>query len=79
MRTRPLGLPGMRTRTFSSDMAHLVAAAVAAVAALLAVVASGVAISAALPQAASPWLVASSYAAPAAIAFAVYWWIAQRS
>jgi len=46
--------------------------------ALLTVVASGAAISAALPEAASPWLFAASYGAPGAIAFAVYWWIAQR-
>jgi len=35
-------------------------------------------ISSALPQPASPWLFAASYGAPGAIAFAVYWWIAQR-
>jgi len=46
--------------------------------ALLAVVASGAGISAALPDPASPWLFAAAYGAPAAAAFAVYWWIAQR-
>jgi hypothetical protein len=46
--------------------------------ALLGVVAAGAAISSALPDPSSPWLFAASYGAPAAIAFAIYWWIAQR-
>ncbi|MDB5444990.1 MAG: hypothetical protein JWQ97_307 [Phenylobacterium sp.] len=49
------------------------------IAALFGVVATGVAISAALPHGADPWLNASAYGAPAAVAFAVYWWIAQRA
>jgi hypothetical protein len=46
--------------------------------AALAVVATGAGIAAALPDPASPWLVASAYLAPASIAFAAYWWIAQK-
>jgi hypothetical protein len=46
--------------------------------ALLAVVATGAGISAALPEPSSAWLFAAAYGAPAAVAFAVYWWIAQR-
>ena len=49
----------------------------ATIGAALGVVAAGAAISAALPQP-TPWMFAASYAAPAAIAFAIYWWIAQR-
>lgn len=51
---------------------------VGTVGALFGVVAAGAAISAALPDPSSPWLFAASYGAPGAIAFAVYWWIAQR-
>ena len=47
-------------------------------AAVLAVVATGAAMSAVLPAPAPPWLLAASYGAPAAMAFTVYWWIAQR-
>jgi len=46
--------------------------------AVFAVVVAGALISAALPDGASIWLFASSYLAPASVAFAVYWWIAQR-
>jgi hypothetical protein len=49
----------------------------ATVAAVLAVVATGAALSAALP-AGSPWLTAAAYLAPASLAFAAYWWIAQK-
>jgi hypothetical protein len=45
---------------------------------LLAVVASGAAFSAALPAQVSPWLYASSYGAPAAVAFVAYWWVCQK-
>jgi hypothetical protein len=48
-------------------------------AAIFFVVAAGSLIVAALPQPVSPWLFASSYLAPASMAFAIYWWIAQRS
>jgi hypothetical protein len=47
-------------------------------AALLAVVGIGAAMSAVLPAPAPPWMLAASYGAPAAMAFTVYWWIAQR-
>jgi hypothetical protein len=49
----------------------------AAVVAALAVVAVGAGLSAALPEP-SPWLTASAYLAPASLAFAAYWWMAQR-
>jgi len=42
------------------------------------VLGAGAALSAVLPQA-SPWLTAAAYLAPASLAFAAYWWIAQRS
>lgn len=45
---------------------------------LMAVVATGAGISAALPEPASPWLFAAAYGAPVAAAFAAYWWIDQR-
>ncbi|RAK50880.1 hypothetical protein [Phenylobacterium deserti] len=48
-------------------------------AAIFAVVGAGSMISAALPDPVSPWLVASAYLAPASMAFAIYWWIAQRN
>jgi threonine/homoserine/homoserine lactone efflux protein len=47
------------------------------VAAALSVVAAGAGLSAALPEA-SPWLTAAAYLAPASLAFAAYWWMAQR-
>lgn len=46
--------------------------------ALFAVVAVGGLISSALPDSQSPWLFAASYGVPAAIAFVVYWWVAQK-
>jgi hypothetical protein len=49
----------------------------AAVVAALGVVAVGAGLSAALPEP-SPWLTASAYLAPASLAFAAYWWMAQR-
>jgi hypothetical protein len=48
-----------------------------AVAAVLAVVATGAGLSAALPDP-SPWLTAAAYLAPASLAFAAYWWMAQK-
>lgn len=48
-------------------------------AAIFAVVALGSLIASALPaEAHSPWLVIASYAAPAAVAFVIYWWTDQR-
>jgi hypothetical protein len=46
--------------------------------AILFVVASGAGLSSLLPEHASMWLNAGAYGAPAAIAFAAYWWMAQR-
>jgi hypothetical protein len=42
------------------------------------VVVSGAGLSSLLPEHASMWLNAGAYGAPAAIAFAAYWWVAQR-
>ena len=47
-------------------------------AAILFVVASGAGLSSVLPAHASMWLNAGAYGAPAAIAFAAYWWVAQK-
>ena len=49
----------------------------ATAAGVLAVVASGGRLSALLPEP-SPWLIAASYLAPGSLAFAAYWWIAQK-
>jgi hypothetical protein len=46
--------------------------------ALLAVVGTGAGISSVLPDPSSPWLFAAAYGGPGAIAFAAYWWVAQR-
>ncbi|TAJ73561.1 MAG: hypothetical protein EPO51_04940 [Phenylobacterium sp.] len=46
-------------------------------AAILAVVATGSGIAAAWPDL-SEWQFAGAYLAPAALAFAVYWWVAQK-
>ena len=43
------------------------------------VVASGAGLSSLLPGHASMWMSAGAYGAPAAIAFAAYWWAAQRN
>jgi len=45
--------------------------------AILAVVGAGAGLSSILPQP-SPWLQAAAYLAPASLAFACYWWIAQK-
>jgi len=45
--------------------------------AILAVVATGSTITAAMPDP-SVWQFAGAYLAPAALAFAAYWWIAQK-
>jgi hypothetical protein len=46
--------------------------------AILFVVAAGAGLSSLLPMHASMWLNAGAYGAPAAIAFAAYWWVAQK-
>jgi hypothetical protein len=48
-----------------------------AVVAIFFVVAAGLGLSSVLPDP-SPWLVAAAYLAPASLAFAAYWWVAQR-
>lgn len=47
--------------------------------AILAVVAAGAGLSSLLPVHAGMLLNAGAYGAPAAIAFAIYWWMAQRT
>lgn len=47
-------------------------------AAIFATVVIGSAVASVLPEDPSPWLFAGCYAAPAAVMFAVYWYIAQR-
>jgi hypothetical protein len=51
---------------------------VGAGAAIFFVVASGLGLSSVLPDP-SPWLIAAAYLAPAGLAFAAYWWVAQRT
>ena len=45
--------------------------------AILAVVAAGAGLSSMLPDP-SPWLAAAAYLAPGGLAFAAYWWVAQK-
>lgn len=47
-------------------------------AAILAVVAAGAGLSSVLPDPASPWMEAAAYLAPGSLAFAAYWWVAQK-
>ena len=62
-------------RHVPQEVAHIVALA----AALFAVIATGAMIAAALPAQSSDWMFGAAYLAPASLAFAAYWWIAQRS
>ena len=55
-----------------------IGAIVGAAVAIFFVVASGLGLSSVLPEP-SPWLIAAAYLAPASLAFAAYWWVAQRS
>ncbi|MDE2487279.1 MAG: hypothetical protein KGO51_07770 [Alphaproteobacteria bacterium] len=48
-----------------------------AAAAIAFVVAAGAGLSSVLPDP-SPWFTAAAYLAPAGLAFAAYWWIAQK-
>jgi len=66
--------PGLRSRAIPSEIVLVLAT----VAALFLVVGAGALFTAVLPPLASPWLFAASYGAPGAVAFAVYWWMAQR-
>ena len=45
--------------------------------AILVVVATGAGLSSVLPEP-SAWLTAAAYLAPGSLAFAAYWWIAQK-
>jgi hypothetical protein len=49
----------------------------ATAAAILAVVAAGAGLASVLPDP-SPWLKAAAFLAPASLAFACYWWAAQK-
>jgi hypothetical protein len=48
-----------------------------AVAAILFVVAAGAGLTSVLPNP-TPWLTVAAFLAPAGLAFAAYWWIAQK-
>jgi VIT1/CCC1 family predicted Fe2+/Mn2+ transporter len=63
------------TRHLPQEVAYIVALAVA----LFMVVVTGAVISAALPAQSADWMFGAAYLAPASLAFAAYWWIAQRS
>jgi hypothetical protein len=56
-----------------AEVANIVGTSIA----ILAVVATGSAIAAAVPDL-SVWQFAGAYLAPGALAFAAYWWIAQK-
>jgi hypothetical protein len=64
--------PERRGRS-ATDLLALAAGA----AALAFVVGAGACLSAVLPHP-TPWLTACAYIAPAALAFAAYWWMAQK-
>jgi hypothetical protein len=66
-----------RKRRMPVEIAQ-VGAGAAALAALAVVVAAGAGLSSVLPQS-SPWLTAAAWLAPAGLAFAAYWWAAQKS
>jgi len=63
-----------RKRRMPVEIAQVGAGAVA----FAAVVAMGAGLSSVMP-AASPWLTAAAWLAPAGLAFAAWWWAAQRS
>ena len=74
MRTPSAESGRARARVIPAELVNIAGTA----GALLAVTATGAAISEILPDPASPWLFAAAYGGPAALAFAIYWWIAQR-
>ena len=59
-------------------MSDVVSSALVSLSAIFFVVASGLGLSSVLPDP-SPWLIAAAYLAPAGLAFAAYWWVAQRT
>jgi hypothetical protein len=74
MRTPSAEIQGAKARAIPAELVNILGTG----GALLAVVTSGAAISSVLPDPASPWLFAAAYGGPGAVAFAAYWWIAQR-
>ena len=65
----------MRARKgWPAELVHIGGTAVA----IFAVVAAGAGLSAVLPGTSSPWMTAAAYLAPASLAFAAYWWVAQK-
>ena len=74
MRTPSAEPARARARAIPAELVNIAGTA----GALLAVTATGAAISEVLPDQASPWLFAAGYGGPAALAFAIYWWVAQR-
>ena len=75
MRNDPLGGITAPLRQIPRELVTVVGSA----AAIFAVVALGGLIASILPNHPhSEWMVFASYAAPAAVAFVVYWWAAQR-
>ncbi|HXQ45371.1 MAG TPA: hypothetical protein VN806_02080 [Caulobacteraceae bacterium] len=67
------GVSGV-TRRIPAEIAAMIGFAIA----IFGVVATGAAISSAIPPTASWVLVAAAYAGPAALAFGVYWAVARR-
>jgi len=59
-------------------MPHEIGQLGGALVAFAAVVAMGAGLSSVVPDT-SPWLTAAAWLAPAALAFATWWWAAQRS
>ena len=75
MRNPIAGQKAPMPRYASQDVTNVVMA----VAAFLLVLAIGTIIAAALPEQSGRWMFGAAYLAPAGLAFAAYWWIAQRS
>lgn len=68
-------MPEMKARKgWPVELAHIGGTA----AAVFAVVAAGAGLSAVLPPASSLWMTVAAYLAPASLAFAAYWWAAQK-
>ena len=75
MRNAPVGGSASLLRQIPREILNILGVG----AAVFAVVALGSLIASALPaEAHSPWLLMASYAAPAAVAFVIYWWMDQR-
>jgi hypothetical protein len=75
MRNTPLGALATPLRQIPRELLNIIVAA----AAFFAVILLGGLIAAILPaQAHSPWWTLACYAAPASVAFVIYWWMDQR-